>query len=171
MAFLSFYILIVVCFLVLAILYLIEFGKGVRKNFSDSKQNWTIGIMTIALTLVFLNPNGLINFDKLLEGNDLFVARREGAANCMTTFKLKPNNKFKEQTVCFGISEVRGSYEIKNDTIFFSEVNASRGTEEYYEFGVLKKSKYSDKIALFRYLNRNDTIGHELWITKNEILK
>ena len=57
------------------------------------------------------------------------------------TFKLKANNKFKERSVSFGVSEaLRKNYEIKNDTIFFSEI-VPRG-EEYYKFGVLKKSKH-----------------------------
>ncbi|MDN5215787.1 hypothetical protein QQ020_27160 [Fulvivirgaceae bacterium BMA12] len=117
--------------------------------------------------MTFLKPNGIISFDQF-EGEDLFIAQREGAANCMTTFKLKPNNKFKERSVCFGVSETRGSYKILNDTIFFSE-SAPRGDEEYYKFAILQKSKFRDEIALFRYRNRSDTIGHELWIMKNDL--
>lgn len=164
------FIFLAIVFLVLAIICLIQIGKGFKEKFSNRKRNWTIGIMAISLGLIFLKPNGIINFDKL-EGEDLFIAQREGAANCMTTFKLKPNNKFKERSVCFGVSEARGNYKIKNDTIFFSDVSVPRGNEEYYEFGILKKSKYRDEKALFRYRSRSDTIGNELWITKNEIMK
>ncbi|WP_146201758.1 hypothetical protein [Sediminitomix flava] len=128
-----------------------------------------IVIIAISLGLIFLKPRGIINFDRF-EGEDLFIAQREGALNCMTTFKLKPNNKFKERSVCFGISEVRGNYEIKNDTIFFSNVSVTRGSEEYYKFGILKKSKYRDEKAFFRYRSGSDSIGHELWIKKNEIM-
>lgn len=164
------FIFLAIVFLVLAIICLIQIGKGFKEKFSNRNRNWTIGIMAISLGLIFFKPSGIINFDRL-EGEDLFIAQREGAANCMTTFKLKPNNKFKERSVCFGVSEARGNYEIKNDTIFFSDVNVPRGNEEYYEFGILKKSKYRDEKALFRYRSRSDTVGNELWITKNEIMK
>ena len=159
---------LVIVFLVLAIICLIQIGKGFKENFSNQKRNWTIGIMAISLGLIFLKPNGIVNFDRL-EGEDVFIAQREGAANCMTTFKLKANNKFKERSVCFGVSEARGNYEIKNDTIFFSDVIVPRGEGEYYKFGVLKKSKHGGEKALLRYRSRSDTIGNELWITKNEI--
>ena len=164
------FIFLAIVFLVLAIISLIQIGKGFKEKFSNRNRNWTIGIMVISLGLIFLKPSGIINFDRL-EGEDLFIALREGAANCMTTFKLKPNNKFKERSVCFGVSEASGNYEIKNDTIFFSDVSVPKGDEEYYEFGILKKSKYRDEKALFRYRSRSDTIGNELWITKNEIMK
>lgn len=164
------FIILAILFLVLAVICLIQIGKGFKEKFSNRNRNWTIGIMGISLGLIFLKPSGIINFDRL-EDKDLFIAQREGAANCMTTFKLKPNNKFKDRSVCFGVSEARGNYEIKNDTIFFSDVSVPRGDEEYYKFGILKKSKYRDEEALFRYRSRSDTIGNELWITKNEIMK
>ena len=126
--------------------------------------------MIIGIGLIFIKPNGIINFDKL-EAENLFIAQREGAANCMITFKLKPNNKFKERSVCFGISEIRGNYEIRNHTIFFSNVSLPRGDQEYYEYAIIQKSIYNDEKALVRFRNTGDTTGNELWITKNEILK
>lgn len=129
----------------------------------------TIGIMTLGLGLIFLKPNGLVNFNKL-EGEDLLIAEREGAANCMTVFKLKANNKFREKSVCFGVTETKGNYEIRNDTIFFSDITLLRNDEEYFKFALLKKSEYSDKNVLFRYRSAKDTIGHELWITKNKLI-
>ena len=164
------FIFSMVLFLVLAIICAIQIGKGFQEKFSNQDRNWTIGTMAICLGLIFFKPNGIGNFDSL-EGENLFVAQREGSANCMTTFKLKPNNKFKERNVCFGVSEARGNYEIRNDTIFFFKVSVSRGDEEYYEFAVLQKSKYRDEKTLFRYRNRSDTVGNELWITKNEVMK
>ena len=168
-AFPSFTFLAIV-YLVLLIICLVQIGKGIKEKFSSRNRIWTIGIMSIGLSLIFLKPHGILNFDKL-EGENLFIAQSEGAANCMTTFKLKTNNEFKERSVCFGVSETNGRYEIKNDTIFFSEVEVSRGAEEYYKFGILKKSKFRNEKALFRYRNQSDTIGHELSIMKNEIMK
>jgi hypothetical protein len=164
------FMFLVIVFLVLSIICLIQIGKGFKEKFSNQSRNWTIGIMISCLGLIFLKPNGVINFNKL-EGESLFIARRKSDANCRTVFKLKPENKFKETNVCFGISKISGFYEIQNDTIFFSRVSVSRDSEKYYEFAVIKKSKHRDEDALFRYRNIEDTIGHELWIIKNEIIK
>ena len=161
-------IFVAVVFLVLAIGCLVQIFKGFKEKFANRNRNWNIVIPLIGLILVAVKPNGIFNFDQI-EGDDILLAHREGAANCMTTFKLKSNNKFKEQTACFGTQEVSGYYKIKNDTILFSEVRISRGSEEYYEFGILKKDESGDNNVLVRYKNLKDTIGHELWITKNEL--
>tara|TARA_R110001583_G_scaffold60219_16_gene179052 strand:- start:763 stop:1356 length:594 start_codon:yes stop_codon:yes gene_type:complete len=163
------FIFLVVSFLVLVIICVIQIANGIKEKFSNQNRNWKIGVMVVGLGVIFLKPNGIVNFDKL-EGENLLIAQREGAGNCMTTFKIKSNNKFKERSVCFGVSEVRGNYEIRNDTIFFSDVSIPIG-EEYYEFAILQKSKYGDEDAFFRYRNSMDSIGNELWITKNELIK
>jgi len=102
------FIVLVIVFYFLGIILIFQIIKGFKEKFLNKQRNWTIGIMTIGLGLIFLKPNGIINFDQL-EGEDLLIAQREGAANCMTTFKIKPDNKFKEISVCFGVSEVRGN--------------------------------------------------------------
>ena len=144
-----------------------------RNNFSDKSQLLLIGILTLILTITFIKPFGLINFDKL-EGDNILVAEREGSANCMTTLKLKENNRFVERSVCFGVTEIKGTYKLKNDTIYFENVDSSRQKYEYHKFAVIKQSKYrSDKkvVDFVRYTNSNDTIEYELFITKNELSK
>lgn len=121
--------------------------------------------------MTFLKPNGLINFDKL-QGKDLLVAEREGAANCMTTLKLKENDIFTVKSVCFGVTQIKGKYELKRDTIFFKDVGSSRHESGYYKFAVIrkydnKKMKYLGDIVMFK--NYSDTAGIDLWITKNEL--
>ena len=164
------FIFLTITFLFLSIVMVILVIKGINEKFANQNRNWTIGIMAGCLGLFLLKPNGIINFDKL-EGEDLFIAQRKGAGNCVITFKIKPNHKFKERNICFGVSEVKGKYEIRNDTIFFSEVILPIGVKKYYEYGILQKSKYRDGNALFRYRDQSDTIGQEIWITKNELLK
>ena len=127
--------------------------------------------MGLTLGLIFFWPNGIINFEKL-EGSDLLIAGREGAANCTTTFKLKANNKFTEKSICFGMSEVRGDYSLKGDSIFFSNVKLGRVEKTYYQFAVIKQSDFqNEKIIgeLKRFMNYSDTLPHDLWITKNEL--
>ncbi|MCZ8217659.1 MAG: hypothetical protein O9262_15550, partial [Cyclobacteriaceae bacterium] len=130
-----------------------------------------ITLLVTVLTLTILNPNGLINFDKL-EGKDLFIAQREGSANCMITFKLKDNNKFLERSVCFGVTEVRGDYKLIGDTIVFFNVELGRDESEYYQFAIIKPAgdKFPNRVGdLIRYKDQNDTTGQEIWIIKNDL--
>ena len=165
------------------ILVIIFFGLGValirqiyflvKEKFTDKKLLINIGLLTLVLTLTFLKPFGLIDFDKL-EGNNVLIAEREGSANCMTTLKLKDNFTFSERSVWFGVTETKGNYHLQNDTIFFETVSVGRHENEFYKFAVVKPSKFENsKIIgdLIRYKNLTDITGHELWITKNELNK
>lgn len=132
-----------------------------------------IGLMTCVLALAVFFPHGIVNFEKL-ESNIVFIAEREGAANCMITLKLRENKTFKSREVCFGIDETTGAYEIKGDTVFFK--SNSWGTKEniFYEFGVLDpaksaKERYPDRLTLFR--DKSDTKGLHLRIIKNNLAK
>ncbi|MES2689259.1 MAG: hypothetical protein V4658_02585, partial [Bacteroidota bacterium] len=122
-------------------------------------------LLLIVLFLALYKPYGIINFDEL-EGRDVLIAEREGAANCMTTFKLKEGNKFTERSFCFGPSEIKGHYRWVNDTLFFEDVEPGL----FYEFALVKRSSLSS-FHLVRYKSMSDTTGHELWITKNELEK
>ncbi len=167
-------------FLILVVIY---FGLGlalirqiyilIREKFRDKTQLINIGLLTIVLTLTFLKPWGLIDFEKL-EGNNVLVAEREGSANCMTTLKLKDDFTFSERSVCFGVTEITGEYHIQNDTIYFDNVSLSRDENEFYKFAIIGPSKFKKDgkhFDLTRYKSLTDTIGHELWITKNELNK
>ena len=164
------FVLLIIVFIVLSILCFIQIAKAVKEKFSNGSRVWSVVVMVLCLSLVYIKPKGIIDFEKY-EGEDLLVASREGAANCTITLKLKDNHNFKEKSVCFGVTEVTGKYTVRNDTIFFTDVKVPRGDEESYEFAVLKKMKNSDVKSLFRYRNMNDTIGNELWITKNELME
>ena len=144
-----------------------------REKFIDKQRLVMIGTLVIVLTVTLLRPNGLINFDRL-QGKDLLIAEREGVASCMTTLKLKENNTFIERSVCFGVTEHKGKYEVKGDTIFFRYNGKFRHKSGYYEFGVIQKIdteklKYLGDLVLYK--NFNDSIGYDLWITKNELTK
>ena len=66
------------------------------------------------------------------------IAQREGAADCMTTIKLKENMTYRERNVCFGIMEIKGTYELRNDAIFFGNIVYGINGNEFYEFAVIK---------------------------------
>lgn len=144
---------------------------AIKEKFKNKHRILTIGILTTVLTIVYLKPHGLINFEKF-ESKELLVARREGSANCMTTFKLIEDNKFIEKNICFGITETTGNYKIANDTLFFENVELGRHENEFYEYAVIRPSKI-DKNNLYydliRYKDFKDTTGHILWIVKNDL--
>ena len=165
------FLLLVGVYIVLAGLLIGQLFFSIREKFADKQRLLVVALLTTVLALTILKPTGLINFDKL-EGKDLFIAQREGSANCMITFKLKENNKFLERSVCFGVTEIRGDYKLKGDTIVFSNVELGRGESDYYEFAIIKQTdnKYKDRLGdLIRYKDQNDTTGQEIWIIKNDL--
>ncbi|WP_197070488.1 hypothetical protein [Hymenobacter sp. DG25B] len=113
--------------------------------------------------MTFLRPYGFIDFDKLA-GVDLLIAEREGSGGCGTSIKFKDNFKFSQRNVCFGVEEIRGTYKLKNDTIFFNN-------EKHLKFGLVKPSSYEkDLKSLYLFTEANDTTGFELEITKNDLV-
>jgi len=167
-------------FLILAVVYIGLVIALVRQVYLATKEKlrhksrlFVVGLLTTVLALTFYRPFGLVDFDRL-EGGDLLVAEREGAANCMTTLKLKVDFTFKERNVCFGVSETKGNFHLQNDTIYFDNVSLGRHEDEFYKFAVVKPSKYNKDgkhFDLTRYKSLTDTVGYELWITKNELNK
>ncbi len=165
-------------FIVLTIVYLVllagligQIYASIKEKFNNRQRLFNIVLLLAVLGLTFLFPGGLINFE-FLEGKDLLIAQREGSANCTTTFKLKQNNKFIERRICFGVTEIKGDYKIKDDTIFFSNVELGRDEDEFYAYAVFKELNSNNKKLLgelVRFKNYSDTTGHELWITKNEL--
>lgn len=167
------FLLLMITYLVLALALIGQLYFAFREKLKDRHRLFGIALLIAVLLLTFLFPTGLINFDRL-EGEDLLVAEREGVANCMTTLKLKEHNKFIEREVCFGVTETKGHYELKNDTIFFANASLGRDGSDYYKFAVIKPSNSNNgKIlgALIRYKGIDDTSANALGIIKNDLIK
>jgi hypothetical protein len=165
------FIFLFIFYIVLAITLIYQVYWIIKERFKNKKRNIIVVVMSCMLGIMFFWRNGIINFDKW-EGNDLLIAVREGSANCTTTLKLKSNNKFIEKSICFGMSEVRGDYLLKGDSIFFSNVKLGRGESQYYEFAIIRPSEFQSQIIigeLKRFMNYNDTLPNDLSITKNEL--
>jgi hypothetical protein len=167
-------LLLIITYIILSVSLFYQFYLAIREKFANRSRLIISGIVATVLILSFFYPFGVINYQKF-EAKDLLIAGREGVANCNTTLKLKANNNFIEQSVCFGVYEVHGRYSIKGDSIFFSNIQLGRGENEYYQFAVITKSEFQDggKILgeLKRFKNYNDTLPHDLFITKNEFKK
>lgn len=166
-------ILLILFFLVLTFKLIVQIFISIREKFGNRHRLYVIGIMTIVLTLTFFFPGGLINFE-IFESESILIAQREGVANCMTTLRLKKNNKFVERSVCFGITETTGEYTLKKDTIFFENISVGRNENDYFKFAVIKNletkdKKYKGDLVLFRKFS--DTTGLALLIIKNELTK
>ena len=165
------FLILVVIYLGLGVALIRQIYFAVKEKLADKNRLLVIGFLTLVLVLTFFRPFGLVNFNNF-EGVDILVAEREGAANCMTTLKLKDDFTFRERNVCFGVTETKGKYHLQNDTIYFDNVELGRHENEFYMFAVVKPSKFNKDgkhFDIIRYKNLKDTIGHELWITKNEL--
>jgi Cbb3-type cytochrome oxidase, cytochrome c subunit len=160
-------LVLAVCFLVLIIKFFFELNTARKEKFRNKARVYVLLLLFIVLTTSILFPQGLINFDKL-EGKDLLVAYREGAASCTTTLKLKDNNKFKITSICFGIEERSGKYELRNDTLYFKEQTHRDRNIKQYKFGILKgidsvnHSNLEKVEGVTLYVDYGDTIGFSL---------
>jgi len=167
------FLLLILYFLVLTVLLFSQTFFAIREKLKNRQRLFLIGLITVILGLSFFYPGGIINFDKF-ERDSLLIAQREGAANCMTTLKLRDDKTFTERNVCFGVTETTGTYNIKGDTIFFEEVSLGRHESDYYKFAVIKnRENKSEKYFgdIVRYKDYSDTTGIALWIVKNELTK
>lgn len=140
------------------------------EKFSNRNRNIIVTIMTFCIGAIYLFPFGISHYF-IEEDVSIFIAQREGAANCRTIFKLFSDNRFEEKNICFGSHLVKGEFYFKNDTIHFTDINYGRGQQEYFQFATIQKSKYSERPALVRHKNIADVIGNELWIERNNLVK
>jgi hypothetical protein len=157
-------------YFVFSFLLLQQLYFAIREKFSGKQRLLPIGLLIFVLISIFLKPFGIIDFDRL-QGKDVLVAEAEGAANCTTTFKFKENNKFIERIICFGLTEIKGKYNIRGDTVFFDNDSSGGHYNEFYSFGIIKKTsveneKHKEDLVLFQ--NYSDTLGDNFIITKDD---
>lgn len=131
------FVLMALAFLCLGLLLLREVYLAVRDRGKDQKSLYFIVVLSVLLGLTIRYPNGLIDYSKF-EPPTVLKAEGEGTANCRTTLNLSADHTFVERTICFGIGETRGTYFIKNDTIFFENVRLARHQKTYPAFALLK---------------------------------
>jgi hypothetical protein len=167
------FLILVLVYFILGIALLRQLFFAFKEKFADKFRLMTLGILAAVLGLTFFFPFGIINFDRI-SGDDLLVAQREGAANCMTTLKLKDNKTFIEKNVCFGVTEIKGNYKIVHDTIYFENIVLGRYEDTFYKFAIIRPSKFNKDnkhFDLVRFKDFSDTTGHVLWIVKKDLNK
>jgi len=157
-------------FLIFLVILGIQCYFLIQEKLANKQRLFLVIFLTVILSLIYYKPFGLIEFNKF-EAKTVLEAQREGAANCKTTFKLKNDFTFKEKNVCFGITEVTGSYKVINDTIYFENIEKGKEEDAKYTFGIIEELKtYTEnRFALKLYKNKLDTIGLRYFIEKNEL--
>ena len=129
-----------------------------------------VGVLAFVLSSSVVYPRGIVDFEKW-ESEPLLIAEREGAANCLTTLKLRKDKTFIERTICFGQSETTGTYNVVNDTIYFENVWLGPNEDHYFKFATIAIRKDSGKYSgeILRFKNHKDSTGVALWILKNDL--
>lgn len=143
-----------------------------KEDFKSRQRNIVVAFLVAVLIITLFRPAGFINFDKLA-GEDILIAQREGAANCTTTLKLKKNHTFIETNICFGLEEIKGKYVVRNDTIFFIDIDTGRDKDPYFQFARIVPAVLGNDMQLYdlmRYKNADDSLS-EAWlrIVKNDL--
>lgn len=167
------YLILIVIYIGLFVICFKHLYFSIKEKFKNKPRLIILSILIVVLISTFLKPKGLIDFDNL-SGNDLLIASNEGVGNCTTTLKLKDNNKFRIRIICFGVNEIKGTYKVLNDTIFFENKESEVSQNYSYKYAIIKQSKYEINklvIEFSQVISSKDTIISEFSIMKNELWK
>lgn len=134
-------------FLILAIVLIVQIVKMIKNKFALRIDIINSILLTTVLILTVIFPFGLIDFNKFEEPN-LILAQYEGSANCTTTLKIKDSDRFIQRSICFGVDEYYGKYEIIADTI-----------KLYYDKKSSFDSKYAYGLILLDSIQTDKKIG------------
>lgn len=158
-------------FLILGIILVIQLLKLLKRDYSRISKIVSIVIGSLVLLTTYIYPYGLIDFTHF-EPETKLEASRVGGGNCNQKLKLYVDQTFIERERCFSTSTTKGNWKLLNDTIFFSNVIKGASIDEYYSIAIIKQSNLIGSMkSLQRFRSKNDTIGHEIFIFKNEIIE
>jgi len=127
--------------------------KSIKVKYTDKVRNYLCIFYALVLIIVFIKPKGIIDFEEL--GSKIILTGfYEGAASCTTTLKLKENNTYRLNSICFGSDTKIGKYVMRNDSIFFDKKD-----DIPYSFGVIDDNsldlyykEYSEKDDYFNLM-------------------
>jgi hypothetical protein len=124
-------------FLMLTVLLFFQLFLVFKERFKEKRRIISSGILATVLSVVAFFPLGLIDRD-IFRAPDVLVAWQEGGGNCHTFIAFKEDNTFVETAICFGDSELTGTYSISGDTIYFG----AESPDEYANaFAVLHRNE------------------------------
>ena len=141
-------------FIILFVFFINQLIKGITEKFKNRIRILNLLISLTVLILTYLYPFGFIKFEDVFDGENIFFAQYEGTINGTVSLKLKKEKQFIEKSVYFGVDNYKGSYEVKNDTLFLTYDNKSNFNEDM-SFCIEDK-KFKNHLLYYR--NINDTI-------------
>ena len=142
------YLLLIFTTSILFVVILFTYLLFSLQKLSTLKEYIAHGVIILILSCYIISPFGLINFKKF-ESPTLLFANYEGSASCNFSLYLYKDYTFKKRDVCFGVMIEKGTYSLKNDSIFLSN----------NEYGVILKNKKSKhKTLILVKQSRRDTI-------------
>lgn len=147
--------LLFIGFIILAIILIVQSVKLIKNRFTQKLTIINCILLSTVLFLTVIFPFGLIDFNKFEEPN-LILAQYEGSANCTTTLKIKDSDRFIQRSICFGVDEYYGKYEIIGDTIkLYYDKKSSFDSE--YAFGVIMLDSNQTDKKIGRIIYYRDT--------------
>jgi hypothetical protein len=159
-------LLIIVGFFALSIILIGQLVRLFKEKGLDKSRVASTLILIVTLTLTWLFPTGIINYEDL-RGEDLFVASREGVANCQTGLKVKKNNSFIHSSLCFGVDKWEGTTKMIGDTVKFTYHDTVNLNSKFC-YGILKLTKnleYEKIGHILLFENYSDTTGFPMSLT------
>lgn len=156
----------------LIIIFVREFFFAYKESFEIKYRIVTIGILSIGLIISFCRQYKLLGISDF-QSKELLTGMRgfEGPnSNCITTIKFNSNYTFQERNLCNGISMVKGTYRISDDTIYFQEFNKGKKEDVKYDFAVIEKQDFytENEYALVLYKNKKDKNRFLYWLGGKE---
>lgn len=157
-------------FALLAVLILFQCYFIYKEKFSKKIRLVNLLLLTFTFVYCSIFPN-IIDFDSRIYGRRIFYAFYEGSANCTVNLILREKNRFTKSSICFGITEEHGDYEIRNDSIFVTYDNTIGSNYKAYLGVIIKDSNKHKDLPDKVYLYNNDTLIRplKLTVTKNEL--
>lgn len=153
-------ILITLGFILLGILLIGQLYELFKEKLRDSSRIISTIVLITTLTVTYIFPTGIINYEDL-QGEDLLRANLEGVANCQTVLKIKKNNKFIQSSLCFGVDKWNGTCQIIGDTVKLNYTDTS-SLNNKFAYGLIKLTKHKEHLKtgqLLMFKSYKDTIG------------
>lgn len=170
------FIFLVIIYLVLGVMIIVQLYHLIREKFTIKTRLLNFSILLVVLTLTFSKPYVFLKNLFLMEyvdieNDNVLVAARLSETKKNKTFILDNNFTFKEKNAIYSLSEMKGTYKITNDTIYFENVRKGKQEDIQYEFGVIEELKFytEHKYGLKLYRNKADTIGFQYSVLRNDL--
>lgn len=154
----------VLAFIVFVLLWMAQVYMVIREKPKQRSPYITLFICFLVIALAVRFPSG-ITFSSPAESNAWMLAGHEGSANCTIHLALLPGDEFRQEEICFGTYSQRGSYRLRQDTVYLEY----RGNSERQRFthGVFRHLPTDTAPTLLElFLQPPDTLSVFMKVTR-----